>query len=239
VAPYQVVVLPVNNKDEAIQAECLKAAQKVADELKRLGVRVILDDDFKGSLGFRMNKWELEGVPLRVEIGGRELEEKSVQSVRRDNFAKSKVPMGEVTKEIPELLMAIQKSLHEKSRESKEALTHDATTYEEFQSILSEKKAFVRVPWCEDRACEDKVKQDTKATPRVLEMDLIGEKASGKCFHCDSPPVAVCPELLAILYTGNNLKYHTKTSLKRAPKPKTKPPDRTPEIHTKDTTWRC
>lgn len=187
VAPYQAVVVPVNNKDEAIQAECLKAAQKVTEDLKRLGVRVMLDDDFKGSLGFRINKWELEGVPLRLEIGGRELEDKSVQAVRRDNFAKSKVGMKELSHGVPELLMAIQKSLHEKSKEAKLALTHEATTFEEFKAILSEKKAFVRVPWCEEKSCEDAIKEATKATPRVLEMDLISEKVAGKCFHCDNP----------------------------------------------------
>jgi prolyl-tRNA synthetase len=187
VAPVQVVVMPVNNKDEAIQAEALKAADKIADDLKKMGVRVALDDEFKGSLGFRINKWELEGVPLRLELGGRELEDKSVQAVRRDNFAKSKIGFRDIAKEVPELLLEIQKDLYHKSDAMKKALTFEADNFEAFQGILSEKKAFVRVPWCEDRACEDVIKEKTKATPRVLEMDRMDETQEGTCFHCGKP----------------------------------------------------
>lgn len=187
VAPVQVVIVPVNNKDEAIQAEALKVAEKVTDDLKRLGVRVVLDSDFKGSLGFRINKWELEGVPLRLELGGRELEDKSVQAVRRDNFAKSKISLKDMTKLVPELLLDIQKDLYQKSDALKKALTFETDNFDEFQTILSDKKAFVRVPWCEERGCEDKIKEQTKATPRVLEMDQMNEAHDGKCFHCGKP----------------------------------------------------
>lgn len=184
VAPYQIVVLPIGNKDEMLQEAVFKQAQKIADDLKRLGVRVILDDDFKNSLGFRINKWELEGVPLRLELGGRELEEKSVQAVRRDTFAKSAIPFKELSKLAPEMLLDIQKALHLKSKEQKEALTLESDNFEDFKNILSEKKTFVRAPWCEDQSCEDAIKEITKATPRVLEMDRISENISGKCFHC-------------------------------------------------------
>jgi prolyl-tRNA synthetase len=187
VAPFQAVVVPVNNKDEALQAESLKAAQKVADGLKRVGVRVILDDDFKNSLGFRINKWELEGVPLRLEIGSRELEEKSLQAVRRDNFTKSKITLKEAVHQVPDLLLEIQKSLFHKSEESKNALTLETDNFADFKKLLSEKKTFVRVPWCEERECEKAIKEATKTTPRVLEMELMDEKIAGKCFHCGKP----------------------------------------------------
>jgi prolyl-tRNA synthetase len=186
VAPVQAVVVPVNNKDEAIQNASLEFAQKVFADLKKAGVRVVLDDDFKNSLGFRINKWELEGVPLRLEIGGRELEEKSMQSVRRDTFAKGKIPAKDATAQVTDLLLDMQKALHIKSAEQKKLLTHEAESFEEFKKLLSEQKVFVRVPWCEDRACETAIKNETKATPRVLEMDRINEAASGKCFHCQN-----------------------------------------------------
>ncbi len=184
VAPVQAVVIPVNNKDETLQSASLELAEKVFNDLKKIGVRVVLDSDFKNSLGFRINRWELEGVPLRLEIGGRELEEKSVQAVRRDNFEKIKIAVKELGRELPDLLLNIQKALFEKSDDMKKRLTEEADNFEDFKKILSEKKAFVRVPWCEDRACETAIKEETKATPRVLEMDRINETVEGKCFHC-------------------------------------------------------
>jgi prolyl-tRNA synthetase len=187
VAPVQVVVMPVNSKDVMIQNEALKFAEKAVEELKRKGVRVILDSDFKGSLGFRINKWELEGVPLRLEIGGRELEEKSVQAVRRDNFAKVKIAQKDLSVSVPELLLEIQKNLLIQSANSKKDLTKEAENFEQFKQIISEQKVFVRVPWCEEKACEEKIKAETKATPRVLEMDRINEAIDAKCFHCGHP----------------------------------------------------
>lgn len=186
VAPTQVVVLPVNSKDELIQEEAVKFAQKLAEDLKRKGVRVVLDDDFKNSLGFRINKWELEGVPLRLEIGGRELEEKVVQAVRRDTFAKMKISHKDLLTTVPEVLLEIQKDMLNKSEALKNSLTKDAEDFSEFKKIISDQKMFVRVPWCEEKTCEDQVKAETKATPRVLEMDRINEEVSGKCFHCEN-----------------------------------------------------
>jgi prolyl-tRNA synthetase len=184
VAPIQIVVLPVSSKDSNAQQEAREYSLKVADKLKKQGLRVHLDDDFKSSLGFRINKWELEGVPLRLEIGAREMADKAVQFVRRDNFEKGKIGLPDLETDVPGLLATIQKDLFKKSEEQKLALTFDATDYIEFKSVLSEKKAFVRVPWCEEKSCEEKIKAETKATPRVLEMDRLDKSEETTCFHC-------------------------------------------------------
>lgn len=182
-----VVILPVNNKDESKQAEALDAAQTIAMELKKEGVKAIVDSDFKSSLGSKINKWELQGVPVRLEIGAKELEAGEVQYVRRDNFEKGKFALKSVAKSTVELLELIQKDLYKKSDEAKKALTLEADEIHDFKRILVEKKVFIRVPWCEDPSCEERVKADTKAVSRVLELDRMEENGDYKCFACGKP----------------------------------------------------
>lgn len=179
-----VVILPINNRDEALQQKCLEVANQVAAELKEKGVRAIVDSDFKSSLGAKINNWELKGVPLRLEIGAKELEAGLVQFARRDNFEKGKVSLADAATETVKLLDVIQDSLRQKSEELKKALTAETDNWEEFQKILAEKRSFVRVPWCESVSCEEAVKAEAKATPRVIEMDLIDVRGEHKCFHC-------------------------------------------------------
>lgn len=184
VALTQVVILPVNSKDPSLQEKISETAKKIKDGLVKKGIKALVDDDAKSSLGFRINKWELKGVPLRLEIGAKELESGSVQFVRRDNFEKGQIKIDDVEKHVSELLDTIQEDLHKKSDDSKKALTVEANEIHEFKRILDEKKVFIRVPWCEDTACEERIKADTKATPRVLELDRIQENEDLKCFAC-------------------------------------------------------
>jgi len=183
----QVVVLPINNKDEALQNKCLSVAQEIAAELKAAGVRVVIDNDFKSTLGTKINNWELKGVPLRLEVGAKELEAGLVQFARRDTFEKGKVARTDVVTETQKLLEQIQTSLYQKSDELKKALTAEASTWDEFTAVLNDKKSFVRVPWCEAVSCEIAIKDKSKATARVLEMDLIDKRGEYKCFHCGEP----------------------------------------------------
>ncbi len=180
----QAVVLPVNNKDSSLEQKALAAAESVTAELKKTGIRAVIDQDFKSSLGSRINKWELKGVPLRLEIGAKELLTNEIQYARRDNFEKAKIPMDNVAKEVKAVLQSIQADLLKKSEASKLALTMEANEIHEFKRILAEKKVFIRVPWCEAAACEERVKADTKASSRVLEMDRISEQGDYQCFAC-------------------------------------------------------
>lgn len=187
IAFAQAVILPVNNKNSKLEQKALAAANAIAGKLKQSGIRAVVDGDFKSSLGSRINDWELRGVPLRLEIGAKELEAGEVQFVRRDNFEKGKISQKSVEKEVAKLLETIQKDLYRKSDASKQALTFEADEIHEFKRIMSEKKGFIRVPWCEDPACEERVKADTKAVSRVLELDQIDKKSDLKCFACGKP----------------------------------------------------
>jgi prolyl-tRNA synthetase len=128
----------------------------------------------------------LKGVPLRLEIGAMEVEGGQIKAVRRDNLEKGSVDRNSLG-QVSEMLEAIQSSLLAKSRREKEDLTAEAATYEEFKDVLSRKKMFVRVLWCEEPECETQIKADTKAVSRVLELDRIDQHQEGVCFHCGKP----------------------------------------------------
>ncbi len=184
IAFAQVVIIPINNKDETVQQKALDAANDLAKDLKKHKVRVIVDADYKSSLGTKINNWELKGVPLRLELGAKELEAQEVQAVRRDNFEKSKLKLASATESVVAMLETIQSDLYKKSEALKRSLTVEADGIQDFKRILNEQKAFIRVPWCEDPACEDRVKAETKATSRVFELDRIDENQDYKCFAC-------------------------------------------------------
>ncbi|MEJ0021281.1 MAG: proline--tRNA ligase [Candidatus Doudnabacteria bacterium] len=184
VTPIQVVILPINNKDAGMQEKIAETAAKIKEQLVKKGIKVKIDDDAKASLGFRINESELKGIPLRLEIGAKELEQNAVQFVRRDNFEKGQVKLDGIERSVAELLEKIQNDMFAKSDANKKALTFEANEIHEFKRMLEEKKAFIRVPWCEDTDCEKRIKADTKATPRVLELDRMNEKEDLKCFAC-------------------------------------------------------
>lgn len=186
VAPIQVIVVALSNRDEGLQKQIEEYARNVVADLKHSGVRAQLDMDFHSSLGRRINDWELKGVPLRLEIGAMEVEGGQIKAVRRDNFEKGSVDRNALG-QVSEMLESIQSSLLAKSRKEKEDLTAEAATYEEFKDVLSQKKMFVRVLWCEEPECETQIKADTKAVSRVLELDRIDQKEEGTCFHCGKP----------------------------------------------------
>ncbi len=186
VAPIQVIVVALSNRDEGLQKQIEEYARNVVADLKQSGVRAQLDMDFHSSLGRRINDWELKGVPLRLEIGAMEVEGGQIKAVRRDNFEKGSVDRNALD-QVSKMLESIQNSLLAKSRKEKEDLTAEAATYEEFKDVLSQKKMFVRVLWCEEPECETQIKADTKAVSRVLELDRIDQKEEGTCFHCGKP----------------------------------------------------
>jgi prolyl-tRNA synthetase len=184
VSRIQVVVLAVNNKDAEVEKKLADYSHELGKRLSDAGVRVFVDADTKSTLGFRINKWELQGVPLRLEIGAKELESGNIRFARRDNFEKGDLHGSGIEQQVQSLLEKIQEDMHAKSKAVKEAQTSETDDYEEFKKILADKKSFVRVLWCESRDCEAKIKAETKATPRVCEMKDLDEKADGKCFAC-------------------------------------------------------
>ncbi len=186
-APIQVVVLTFPDKDEANQAKINDYAQKIVDDLKKAGLRAKLDADNDQSFGNRANKWELKGVPFRMEVGLKEIEKGEVGWTRRDTFEKGTLPAKDVAEEIPKVLEYIQDELLKKSAQIKTDLTKEASDYESYKNILENDRSFIRVFWCEDSECEKKVKQETKSTSRCLELENVDMKEDAQCFHCGKP----------------------------------------------------
>jgi prolyl-tRNA synthetase len=184
VAPTQIVIIPITSRDEEAQKQAFAQASKIADELKHEGLRVVVDNDFKSTLGFRINEWELKGVPLRLEIGPKELESGKLKYVRRDNLEKGEISDKKLVMDAQNLLAQIQSDMYAKSLAARNEQTMEAANYTRFKQILDDQKSFVRVLWCESTDCEKKIKEETKATPRVCELKDLNEQADGKCFAC-------------------------------------------------------
>ncbi len=181
VAPYQVVIVPIprGNWRETV----LPKAQAIRDELTARGVRVMLDDRDTQTPGWKFNEWELRGVPLRLEIGPKDLEKSQVVLARRDTRQKSFVPMEGLGAHVEQLLAAIQQALFERAVAYRTEHTSETDSYDEFKQIMDGRPGFVVSPWCGAAACEAEVKTETQATIRNVPFD--SRPADGKqCIKC-------------------------------------------------------
>lgn len=174
IAPIQVILIPIPGAGEAAQKFALEQKHK----LVAMGIRVKCDDKEGESAGFKFNKWEVKGVPVRLEIGDKEQKEGVVTMLRRDTMEKSKVQVEEVAA----VLASMQKALLARHKKFTEEHTHIVDSYDEFKRIMAGERGFIRSFWCEDKACEDKIKRETKATTRCLPLDAKVEK--GSCIGC-------------------------------------------------------
>jgi len=178
VAPVQVAIIPIQQKKEGV----LDKAYELKERLK--GFRVKVDDTDK-SPGWKFSEQEMRGIPVRIEIGPRDIEANKAILVRRDTGAKIEINLDNLENEIATLLDTIQKEMLERAREHRDAHTYTATNYEEFLQTLNEKPGFVKAMWCGDRACEDKVKEDAAATSRCMPFEQ--ENLSDVCVCCGKP----------------------------------------------------
>ncbi len=181
IAPFQVVIVPIprGNWKETV----LPRAQAIRDDLVALGVRVKLDDRESQTPGWKFNEWELRGVPLRLEIGPKDLEKSQVVLARRDTRAKSFVPMEGLGSHVVALLDTIQQALLDRAREFRQTHTTVTDSYAEFTSTMEGRPGFVVSPWCGSAACETAIKNDTQATIRNIPFG--GDPATGKaCVKC-------------------------------------------------------
>jgi prolyl-tRNA synthetase len=187
VAPQQVVIVPILREDERV--DVLQAAAALADELREAGVRVRVDDRPEHRPGFKFNEWELKGVPLRIELGPRDLAAAAVTVARRDTGEKRQIPLARARAAIGETLNDVQASLFQAARDERERRTlRDPSSYDEMIEYLREASGFVVAPWCGRTECEARVKEDSSATIRCL--PLGGEPApSGGCVFCGRPAV--------------------------------------------------
>ena len=178
VAPTQVVIVPIQKKKEGV----LDKAFELKAALKEYKVQV---DDSDKSPGWKFSESEMRGIPVRVEIGPRDIENNEAVLVRRDTHEKMTVCLDEIAEKVGELLDTIQKDMLERARAHREAHTYAATEYDEFVKTINEKPGFVKAMWCGCRECEDKIKEDTAATSRC--MPFAQEQLSDKCVCCGKP----------------------------------------------------
>ncbi|MFL5891948.1 MAG: proline--tRNA ligase [Solirubrobacterales bacterium] len=188
VAPHQVVIVPIFREHD--RADLVQAAAAVADGLREVGVRVRVDDRPGHRPGFKFNEWELKGVPLRVEIGARDLEAEAVTIVRRDTGEKQQIPLARVAIAVDEMLSSVQAALFDSARDEHERRTfRDPDGYDEMIEYLREAGGFVAAGWCGRKDCEARVKDDSSATIRCLPLEDEEPVQFGACVCCGRPAV--------------------------------------------------
>jgi len=181
VAPVQVVIVTIPYKGADASAIAAKA-KEVADKLKAKNLSVVIDDREEYTPGWKFNHWELKGVPVRVEIGPRDLKQQQVTVVRRDTYQKTAVKETEATDAVEKLLEEIQNNLYAKAKKTLEENITAAKDYSEFTNTLKEKGGFIKAAWCGNAECEEKIKEETGATIRVIPFDQ--KEPAGNCVYC-------------------------------------------------------
>ena len=180
IAPVQAVVIPVQMN----KAGVLEKASELKDILAAAGVRVKLDDSDRRP-GFKFADCEMRGIPLRVEIGPKDIQAGQCVLVRRDTREKITCAIADLAATVPALLETIQKDMYEAAKAHRDAHTYEAHNMEEFTETVKTKPGFIKAMWCGDQACEDKIKELTTATSRC--MPFHQEKIGETCVCCGKP----------------------------------------------------
>jgi prolyl-tRNA synthetase len=185
VAPTHAVVVPIYTKDKE---KVLKEAKKIKDSIK--GHDIILDDREEYTPGYKFSDWELKGVPVRIEIGPKDIGKKQVVMVRRDTGKKEFVPIKDVNTKLKSLLQDIQKNLLENAKKSLKDSIVDVKDWKEFLKAIKNKK-MVRAGWCEDASCEDWIKEKSGGAKSINIPFDQPKKVPDKCAHCDKKAKSV------------------------------------------------
>lgn len=180
IAPTQVMVIPIMQKKEGV----LEKAAELKDRLAAKGFRVKVDDTDK-SPGWKFSEQEMRGIPVRVEIGPKDIEANKCVICRRDTREKLECSLDELEAKIGEVLEKMQVKMLENARARRDAQTYVATNMEEFRAIFAEKSGFVKAMWCGEQACEDKIKEELSVTSRCMPFEQ--EELSDVCVCCGKP----------------------------------------------------
>ena len=180
VAPIQAVIVPIAQQKEGV----LEATNKLKDKLSQK-FRMKLDDRDNYSVGYKFNDWEMRGVPVRIEMGPRDIENGEAVLVRRDTSEKISVKLEDIEEKLEELLKDIQKSMYDVCKKRVEEKTTTAKTMEELKKNLDENQGYVKTMWCGNQECEDKVKEVTGAPSRCIPFEQ--EHISDTCVCCGKP----------------------------------------------------
>ncbi len=181
ISPIQIVIIPVFNK-KVNKDKLVAKAEEIKEKLKNFRVEIDLRQE--ETFGWKLNDWEMRGVPLRLELGEKEIKDKKYSLVRRDNFEKVKMSENKLSLAVEKILDEIQQGLLSKSKKFVLDNTREVKNYEEFKKIMKVHRGFIRAYWCESSKCEEKIKEDTKATTRCLPLEDMDKKEKGKCIYC-------------------------------------------------------
>lgn len=183
IAPIQVMIVPIMQKKEGV----LEKAEELKQSLSSC-FRVRMDDSDK-SPGWKFSEQEMRGIPVRIELGPKDIEKNQCVLVRRDTREKLIISLDEVSKELKKILANMQKEMLERARAHRDAHTYEAADYEQFKDIIANKPGFVKAMWCGNQECEDKIKEETTATSRC--MPFLQEQIADTCVCCKKPAKAM------------------------------------------------
>ena len=180
VAPVQCMIVPIRQDAEGV----MDAALSLEDDIKKCGIRVKTDLSDK-SPGWKFAEQEMRGIPIRVELGPKDVENNQAVIVRRDTGEKQVVALQDAHAIVLELTAEIQEDMFDRAKAHRDSHIFDALTYDEFKDIAENKPGFIRAMWCGDQACEDKIKEETSVTSRCI--PFAEEILSDKCVCCGKP----------------------------------------------------
>jgi prolyl-tRNA synthetase len=183
-APIQVIIVPIwKSGDVDEKARVLEGVERIK---RALGERVRFEVDAREeySPGWRFNEWELRGVPLRIEIGPKDLQKNQVVLARRDTREKLSISQDQLAERVPLLLDQIQKNLFERAKRFRDENTVELSDYAQLREFMEGEgsRGFVRAYWCGSRECEAKIKEETKATTRCIPFEQ--PRSPGRCIYC-------------------------------------------------------
>ena len=181
VAPIQVVIVPIASNKEGVKEK----ATELANSLKEENVRVDIDLRDQYSPGYKFNYWEMKGVPVRIEIGPRDIENGECIIVRRDTLEKTTVKLDNLKEVVANLLEEIQTNMYNMAMEVRDRRTNEAHNMDEFKQKLDENQGYIKAMWCGDAECEDKIKELTGAKSRCIPFE--DEHIDDKCVCCGRP----------------------------------------------------
>ncbi len=181
IAPIQTVIIPIPYKN-ADTSTILAKAREIHEKLQKAGILTILDDRKEYTPGWKFNDWELKGVPIRIEIGPKDVKHGQITLARRDTYEKITVKEEEAVDAIMRLLDDIQRNLFSKAKKFLEEKITAVRSYDEFKEVLKTKGGFIKASWCGSGKCEEKIKEETGATIRLIPFEK--EEVFSKCIYC-------------------------------------------------------
>ena len=177
IAPVQANIIPIQQKKDGVLDKCYE----VKDLLKKAGIAVKVDDTDK-TPGWKFSECEMRGIPVRIDLGPKDIEAGKAVLVRRDTREKIEVSLDNIAEEVQKLMYTIQKDMFNRAKEHRDSHTYVATNYDEFKDTVENKPGFIKAMWCGNRECEDKIKEETGATSRCMPFEQ--ETVSDVCVCC-------------------------------------------------------